>query len=136
MDETTALACFAALAQPTRLGAFRLLVAAEPGGLPAGEIARRLDVPQNTMSSHLSQLSQCGLVRGERHSRSIVYRADMTRLQGLVVFLLEDCCGGRPEVCAPILARIEPCCPPRARQAPALRKPKAAAGDRRSARPK
>jgi DNA-binding transcriptional ArsR family regulator len=112
MDEIIALDCLAALAQPTRLTAFRLLVSREPDGIAAGEIARLVAVPQNTMSTHLAILAQCGLVRGERQSRSVVYRADLERFRALMMFLMQDCCGGRPEVCSPILAAISPCCPP------------------------
>lgn len=67
----------------------------EPDGLPAGEIARQLDVPQNTMSAHLGILSRAGLVRAQRHSRSIVYRADLDGLRAAMLFLVKDCCGGR-----------------------------------------
>lgn len=112
MDEKTALDCLAALSQPTRLRAFRLLIAHEPDGIAAGEVARLLEVPQNTMSTHLATLGHCGLVRSERHSRSIEYRADLERFRSLLVFLMQDCCGGRPEVCAPVIAEITPCCPP------------------------
>ena len=112
MDETIALDCLAALSQPSRLKAFRLLVAHEPEGIAAGEVARLVDVPQNTMSTHLAALARCGLVRGERQSRSIVYRADLEQFRELLVFMMQDCCGGRPEVCAPVLAAISPCCPP------------------------
>ena len=112
MDESIALDCLAALAQPTRLDAFRLMVAHEPEGTAAGEIARIVGVPQNTMSTHLAALANCGLVQGERHSRSIVYRADLDCFRALLVFLLQDCCGGRPEVCLPIMAEITPCCRP------------------------
>jgi DNA-binding transcriptional ArsR family regulator len=112
MDESDTLDCLAALSQPTRLKAFRLLVASEPEGLAAGELARLVDVPQNTMSTHLATLAHCGLIGGERRSRSIVYRADLQRFKALLVYLLKDCCGGRLEVCAPILQEIAPCCPP------------------------
>ena len=98
-----------ALAQPTRLAAFRLLVRAGPEGLPAGEAARRLNVPHNTMSGHLAELARAGLVRSRRDGRSVVYAADLDGLAGLVEFLVADCCGGRPEECGdshPLLARI------------------------------
>jgi ArsR family transcriptional regulator, arsenate/arsenite/antimonite-responsive transcriptional repressor len=113
MDKEAVLLSLAALAQPTRLDVFRLLVAAEPKGLPAGEIARRLAVPHNTMSSHLGVLSRARLVRAERKSRSIVYRANLDGLRALATFLLKECCGGRPEVCAPLIADLAPCCPPK-----------------------
>jgi len=110
MDNIDAIAVLAALAQTTRLDTFRVLVEREPEGVPAGELARLMAVPQNTMSAHLAILARAGLVTGERHSRSIVYRADLARLRELALFLLKDCCGGRPEVCAPLLADLAPCC--------------------------
>ena len=116
MDELSTLDCLAALANPTRLAAFRLLVSHEPDGIAAGEVARLGGVPQNTMSTHLATLAHCGLVRGERHSRSVVYRADLERFRALMVFLLQDCCGGKPAVCAPILEAMTPCCPPAAKR--------------------
>jgi DNA-binding transcriptional ArsR family regulator len=115
MDHIKAIAALAALAQTTRLDTFRLLVTREPEGVPAGELARLMAVPQNTMSAHLSILARAGLVSGERHSRSIIYRANLARLRELSLFLLKDCCGGRPEVCAPLIADLAPCCPPEVR---------------------
>ena len=99
--------------RPTRLDTFRLLVSREPDGVAAGELARLIEVPQNTMSTHLAILARAGLVRGERHSRSIIYRADLERFREVTLFLLKDCCGGRPEVCAPLIADLTPCCPPK-----------------------
>lgn len=112
MDELAALSALGALSQPTRLQCFRLLVTREPDGVPAGELARLVGVPQNTLSTHLSILANAGLVHGERHSRSIIYRANFDRLRELVLFLLKDCCGGRAELCAPLIADLSPCCPP------------------------
>ncbi|MGO4572854.1 ArsR/SmtB family transcription factor [Microvirga sp. 2TAF3] len=111
MDNTDAIGALAALAQPTRLEIFRLLVRREPDGIPAGELARVLAVPQNTMSTHLAVLSRAGLVIGTRHSRSIVYRANVASLRELVLFLLKDCCDGRADICAPLIADLIPCCP-------------------------
>ena len=111
MDSQEAIAALSALAQPTRLDTFRLLVSREPEGVAAGELARLIDVPQNTMSTHLAILARAGLVRGERHSRSIIYRADLERFREVTLFLLKDCCGGRPEVCAPLIADLMPSCP-------------------------
>ena len=101
----------AALAQPTRLDTFRLLVSHEPEGVPAGELARLIEVPQNTMSAHLAVLVRAGLIRGERHSRSIIYRANLERFREIMLFLVKDCCGGRAELCAPLIADLTPCCP-------------------------
>ncbi len=111
MDEQATLHALGALAQHTRLQTFRLLVAREPEGVPAGELARLIGVPQNTMSAHLSTLAQSGLVIGERRSRSIIYRADLARFRETILFLVNDCCGGRPEVCTPLIADLTPCCP-------------------------
>jgi ArsR family transcriptional regulator, arsenate/arsenite/antimonite-responsive transcriptional repressor len=112
MDDTEVIAALAALAQSTRLDTFRLLVAKEPDGVPAGELARLIEVPQNTMSAHLAILSRAKLIVGERRSRSIVYRANLDGFREVIVFLLKDCCGGRPGLCAPLIADLAPCCPP------------------------
>jgi DNA-binding transcriptional ArsR family regulator len=109
MDKEQTILALAALAQATRLDVFQLLAAHEPRGLPAGEIARHLAVPHNTMSSHLGVLTRAGLVRSERKSRSIIYRADLARFQAVVTFLLKDCCGGQPEICAPLVDALAPC---------------------------
>ncbi|MCO6179872.1 helix-turn-helix transcriptional regulator [Ciceribacter sp. RN22] len=114
MDEKNVIAALAALAQPTRLQTFRLLVACEPDGVPAGELARLAGVPQNTMSAHLSTLAQAGLVTGERQGRLILYRADLARFRAMMLYLLKDCCGGNAELCAPLIADLAPCCPPAA----------------------
>jgi ArsR family transcriptional regulator, arsenate/arsenite/antimonite-responsive transcriptional repressor len=111
MDNLETIAALAALAQSTRLDAFRLLVSREPDGVPAGELARLIEVPQNTMSAHLAVLAHAGLVKGERQSRSIIYRANLARFREVALFLLKDCCGGRPDICAPIIADLTPCCP-------------------------
>jgi ArsR family transcriptional regulator len=113
MESENIILAMAALAQPTRLEAFRLLVRHEPDGLPAGAIADELAVPHNTLSAHLSVLSRAGLVTSKRNSRSIVYRADLQAFQKVALFLLQDCCGGRPEICAPLIESLTPCCPPR-----------------------
>lgn len=110
MENIDAIAVLAALAQTTRLETFRLLVQREPDGIPAGELARLMAVPQNTMSAHLSILSRAGLVSGERRSRSIIYRANLERLREMTLYLLKDCCGGRADVCAPLIADLSPCC--------------------------
>lgn len=114
MEHSGAISAFSALAQATRLDVFRMLVAREPHGMPAGEIARLLSVPQNTMSAHLSILARANLVTSERQSRSIIYRANLERLRETVLFLLKDCCGGRAELCAPLVADLSPCCPEKA----------------------
>jgi len=112
MESEAAILALAALAQSTRLDVFRLLVKHEPEGLAAGDIAKALAVPQNTMSSHLAVLSRAGLVTAQRFSRSIVYRADLACFQQVMLFMLRDCCDGRPEVCAPVIESLTLCCRP------------------------
>jgi ArsR family transcriptional regulator, arsenate/arsenite/antimonite-responsive transcriptional repressor len=112
MDIQLSVAALSALAQPTRLEVFRLLVRHEPGGLAAGEIAKQLNVPHNTMSTHLTILSRAGLVSSERKGRSIVYRVDLDMVRSFFVYLLKDCCDGRPELCQPLLDDLTPCCQP------------------------
>src|SRR3546814_5617320 len=90
MENESAIPALGALAQSTRLDTFRLLVRHEPDGLAAGDIARALDVPQNTMSAHLAILASAGLVTSQRQSRSIVYRADRATLKALTLFLVTD----------------------------------------------
>lgn len=112
MKTDLTIEAFSALSQPTRLEAFRLLVKQEPDGLPAGEIARRLDVPHNTMSTHLAILARAGLISVERHSRSMIYRVELAAVRKLVMFLLKDCCNGQPELCAPLIEEISRSCSP------------------------
>lgn len=90
-----------ALAHDTRLAVYRLMVEAGPEGLPAGEIARRLDVPPPTLSFHLRDLVDAGLAVDRREGRSIFYAADYATMNALMAFLTDNCCGGRPELCAP-----------------------------------
>jgi DNA-binding transcriptional ArsR family regulator len=92
---------------------FRLLVRAGPEGLPAGELAREVGALPNTLSSHLTILAHAGLIRSRREGRSILYSADYEGMRALLGFLMEDCCGGRPEICAPLTGATEQgvCCP-------------------------
>ena len=113
MESTSAIDVLAALAQPSRLDAFRLIMKHEPHGLPAGEVARLLDVPQNTMSTHLAILARAGLISSERQSRTILYRAEIDRVREIASFLVNDCCGGRPELCEPLVAEFTPSCSPK-----------------------
>jgi ArsR family transcriptional regulator len=108
MDIIAAVPALQALGQPTRLETFRLLVRCEPDGVPAGEISAKLRVPHNTLSSHLNILSQAKLVRSERRGRSILYRADLDAFRELAAFLLADCCGGRAELCEPLIELLRP----------------------------
>jgi ArsR family transcriptional regulator, arsenate/arsenite/antimonite-responsive transcriptional repressor len=90
---------FAALANQLRLSVFRLLVGLAPDGLPAGQIADRLDVPASTLSTHLAQLERAGLLRSWREQQRILYAVDTEGTRSLVGFLINDCCGGQPELC-------------------------------------
>ena len=110
MDKQACLDALAALAHGGRLDVFRLLVRAGPQGMAAGEIADALGARQNTMSANLAILARAGLITGTREGRSIRYRADIDGMRGLLAFLMEDCCGGRPDVCQPLLEAIAcPC---------------------------
>ncbi|GAA0776472.1 ArsR family transcriptional regulator [Roseibium denhamense] len=102
MEKEDALNALAALGQETRLDVFRLLVRSGKEGVTAGAIANALEVRPNTLSTHLGALSRSGLVQAERDGRSIHYRADLDTMQVLVTYLLQDCCGGNPELCLPI----------------------------------
>lgn len=113
MDIKWTIKSLAALAQETRLAAFRLLVRCGDEGMAAGEIARALSIPHNTMSSHLAILAHAGLVSSRRESRSIIYSIDFEGTRELLSFLMEDCCQGQPELCAPVLDSVLPgCCAP------------------------
>lgn len=105
-----ALVAFEALGQPTRLTAFRALVRAGPGGMSAGEVALACGAVQNTMSAHLSVLLAAGLVRNWREGRTVRYFTDVEGLRNLLGFLLRDCCGGRPEDCAPLIETLTCTC--------------------------
>ena len=106
MDKKQALEALAALAQETCLDVFRLLVTAGEDGLHAGAIAGRLGVRQNTLSTNLGLLARAGLIRSAREGRSIRYFADVEGMRHLLAFLMEDCCGGRPETCEPLLSEL------------------------------
>lgn len=106
MEKNHALDALSALSQDTRLDVFRLLVKAGGEGMLAGEVAAALDVRQNTMSANLAVLHRAGLVRSAREGRAVRYLADMERMRALLAFLLEDCCGGRPELCEPLLSDL------------------------------
>jgi len=98
-----AVAALSALAHEARLTAFRMLVQAGPEGIAAGEIARRLDVPPNTLSSNLTILGHAGLIESRREGRSIIYSARYENMTSLLEYLMQDCCGGRPEICASLV---------------------------------
>jgi DNA-binding transcriptional ArsR family regulator len=107
MEILAATNVLAALGNPRRLQIFRLLMQTGPDGIAAGEIARRLNILQNTLSSSLSVLSHAGLVTSRRDGRSIIYSAAYGQLGELLDFLVEDCCGGEVEICPAFAARVK-----------------------------
>src|SRR5215472_5929498 len=94
MNTLSAVDCLAALAQETRLNIFRLLVQNAPSGLPAGEIARRLKLPGPTLSFHLNILAATELIEPHRNGRSISYSPNFQKVNHLMNYLMENCCGG------------------------------------------
>ncbi|MGH1412325.1 MAG: ArsR/SmtB family transcription factor [Pelagimonas sp.] len=106
MEKNRAIASLASLAHETRIEIFRLLIKAGSQGVTAGEIATKLDVRPNTLSNNLNTLTSAGLVRSQREGRSIRYFAQMEAMKDLLTFLLEDCCGGQPDLCQPMLDKI------------------------------
>src|SRR6478736_7241221 len=99
MEKIDAVAALAALAQDSRLDVFRLLVQAGPEGVSAGAVATALDLAPNTLTFHLDRLRTAGLVTVRRDGRSMIYAAQFETMNGLLGFLTENCCQGRP--CAP-----------------------------------
>ncbi|HZZ35442.1 MAG TPA: metalloregulator ArsR/SmtB family transcription factor [Caulobacteraceae bacterium] len=107
MESNQAVAALSALAHPGRLEIFRLLIKAGPKGLAAGDIARATGSLANTLSTNLNILSGAGLAASRREGRSIIYSAQYGRMRELLAFLVEDCCGGDPAICAPLAAIFE-----------------------------
>lgn len=103
MDASLAVQALTALAQESRLAVFRLLVQAGPEGLVAGQLAETLGIPPATLSFHLKTLSHGGLVHGRQEGRFVRYVADFDAMHGLIDYLSENCCGGNPAVCAPLI---------------------------------
>lgn len=112
MDKKKAIESLSALAQETRLSAFRHLVGCSPDGKSAGEIARRCKVPHNTMSTHFAILERAGLIGSRKQGREVIYSADIGGLRMLVDFLARDCCGGKPEICGQVFGGAS-CAPQR-----------------------
>jgi len=110
MDKSRCLEAFSALSQETRLDVFRVLTRAEPAGLCAGEIADAVGGRQNTVSTNLAILARAGLIRGVREGRSVRYFADLDGMSRLLSYLMEDCCDGNPEACAPVLQSVSRAC--------------------------
>jgi ArsR family transcriptional regulator, arsenate/arsenite/antimonite-responsive transcriptional repressor len=101
MEINYAVVALSALAQDTRLEIFRLLVRTGPEGVSAGAIADRCSLPAPTLSFHLAQLKHAGLITCRRDGRSLIYSANYRAMTALMEYLTENCCGGRPEICAP-----------------------------------
>jgi ArsR family transcriptional regulator, arsenate/arsenite/antimonite-responsive transcriptional repressor len=106
MDQKQTLQALSALGHDQRLSIFRLLVKAGSDGMYAGDIATELKSFPNTLSSNLAILTQAGLLTSRREGRSIRYSADMETMRSLMLFLLQDCCGGKPELCEPVLQAL------------------------------
>lgn len=111
METANALSALSALAHESRLEIFRLLVRSGAEGMAAGEIARATGVLPNTLSSNLNILGAAGLVASRRDGRSIIYAAAYDRMRDLLAFLMEDCCAGKPEICAPLAMLASRPCP-------------------------
>jgi ArsR family transcriptional regulator len=107
MDKMDVIAALAALAQEHRLAVFRLLVQAGPDGMAAGEVASRVGIAPNTLSFHFDRLRHAGLVSVARNGRSLIYAARYETMNDLLAYLTDNCCGGRPELCAPIRRKAE-----------------------------
>lgn len=112
LTEAHAISALAALAQPTRLAIFKLLIKHEPVGITAGVIADTIGAPHNTLSSHLAILVRAGLLQAARDGRTIVYRSDVDGMQSLLQFLVNDCCDGHPELCNLVGGKAGACCAP------------------------
>jgi ArsR family transcriptional regulator len=133
LSDGHAISALAALAQPTRLAIFRLLIKHEPIGITAGVIADTVGAPHNTLSSHLAILVRAGLLRSSREGRTIIYRSDVDGMQSLLSFLVNDCCDGHPELCNLLTAaEASACCAPLPSKGPARRKPASSARKKRA----
>jgi ArsR family transcriptional regulator len=110
MNETNAVQALAALAQETRLRAFRLLVAAEPTGLTPGQMAEQLGTAATALSFHLKELSHAGLISCQRDGRNLIYRASVPLMNDLLVFLTAHCCQGQPCLEVPAVLNCDGVC--------------------------
>ncbi|CAM5629941.1 ArsR/SmtB family transcription factor [Sphingobium scionense] len=109
MNMEDALSILSALAHPTRLDAFRLLIRHEPDGLSTGALVDASGLTQSTFSTHLAVMAKAGLVQSEKRGRQQIQRANLDVLKGLMIYLARDCCQGRAELCEPLLAELT-CC--------------------------
>jgi len=110
MNDDSALSVLAALAHPTRLATFRMLVRHEPDGLSTGQLVAESALSQSTLSTHLAVLAKAGLVTAEKRGRHQIQHASIDTLRALMTFLAKDCCQGRAELCEPLLAELTTCC--------------------------
>ena len=110
VDLSETLQQLSALSQETRLLTFRALMEAGPDGMQAGAIAKALNVAPNALSAHLTILVQSGLVSVRRDGRRMIYRAEIAAVNGLLGSLVETCCHGHPEVCAPLAGITRQAC--------------------------
>jgi len=104
MNSDDAIRALAALAQEHRLAIFRLLVKEAAGGLPAGQIGVQTGISPTSASFHLKELERAGLIEAKREGRFIRYAFNAKAMRGLLTFLTEDCCQGRPELCGELFA--------------------------------
>jgi DNA-binding transcriptional ArsR family regulator len=105
MESGEAVKALAALAQPTRLALYRLLVSCGPEGMTAGEIAEALGASPATMSFHFRTLSHAGLIASRQAGRFVHYAANFAVMNDMVAYLTENCCGGNPDACKPAVAK-------------------------------
>ncbi len=115
MELSNAVTALSSLAQESRLQIFRLLVKAGPEGMPAGKIAGEIQIPANTLSFHIKELHQAGLVKSQKVGRSVIYTMHADNIGKLMSFLTEDCCQAQPELCMP--ASVSSCCTPTEKKA-------------------
>ena len=108
MKKDQAVAALAALAQDNRLDVFRLLVRAGPEGMAAGRVAQALGLAPNTLTFHFDRLRDAGLVEVRRNGRSMIYAARFATVNGLLAYLIENCCQGAAQACAPAAAVCKP----------------------------
>jgi len=112
MDISAAVDSLGALAQESRLKIFRLLLRSGPEGMAAGDIARRLRMPHNTLSFHIAIMARARLLASRKAGRSIIYAVDLEGTRDLLRFLVEDCCGGEPEICGRLVESAVAGCRP------------------------
>jgi DNA-binding transcriptional ArsR family regulator len=113
METKSAVTALTALAQETRLSVFRLLVEMGPGGMPAGEVGSKLEVPPATLSFHLKELSHAGLVTSRQDGRFVYYAANYEHMAALMSYLTRNCCRGMPQECLMVVeTALGRCCPP------------------------